>query len=78
MLWVYGLCKCFYIISAGIDYRRQILTYKVDPRAVRVSSLLVLSVFAWYLIVGLLMMEYLNYQIYSLEIWADQATWTLI
>ena len=44
MLWVYGHYKYFYSYSARIDfsrqnlmYRRQILTTKVDPRAVRVN-----------------------------------------
>ena len=41
MLWVYGHYKQFYSYSAGIDFsrqnRRQILTTKVDPRAVRVN-----------------------------------------
>ena len=48
MLWVYGKYKYFYSYSAGMDfslsesdvYRRQILTTKVDPRAVWVNSLL--------------------------------------
>ena len=47
MLWVYDHFKYFYSYSAGIDfspsesdvYRRQILTTKVDPRAVRVTRL---------------------------------------
>ena len=38
MLWVYGHYK-YYSYSAGIDYRRQVLTSKVDPRAVRVNPL---------------------------------------
>ena len=33
MLWVYE----HYFYSAGIDFSRQILTTKVDPRAVRVN-----------------------------------------
>ena len=35
MLWVYGYYKYFYSYSAGIDFRRQILTPKVDHRTVR-------------------------------------------
>ena len=35
MLWVYGHNKYVPSYSAGIDFRRQILTSKVDPRAVR-------------------------------------------
>ena len=43
MLWVYDHWKYFYAYSVEIDfsrdvYRRQILTTKVDPRAVRVKS----------------------------------------
>ena len=48
MLWFYGHYKYFDPYSAGIDfrrhesdvYRRQILTPKVDARAVRVISVL--------------------------------------
>ena len=40
MLWVYGHYTYFYPYSVVIDCRRQILTSKVDPRAVRVKSLL--------------------------------------
>ena len=42
MLWVYGHYYNFNSISAGIEFRRQnltrrqILTFKVDPRVVRV------------------------------------------
>ena len=32
MLWVYGHYKYFNSFSAGIDFRRQHLTSKVDPR----------------------------------------------
>ena len=39
MLWVYGRYKCCYSDSAGIDFRRQILMSKIDPRAVRVKPL---------------------------------------
>ena len=34
MLWVYSHYKYFYSYSAVIEFRRQILTSKVDPRAV--------------------------------------------
>ena len=37
MLWVYGHYKV-YSFSAGIDFRRQILTSKVDPRTERVKT----------------------------------------
>ena len=37
MLWVYGKYKYFNPYSAEIDFRRQILTYKVDPRTVWVN-----------------------------------------
>ena len=37
ILWVYGHYKYFYYDSAGIDFRRQNLTSKVDPRTVRVN-----------------------------------------
>ena len=37
MLWVYGHYEYFNSYSAGIDFRRQILTSKIDPRAVRVK-----------------------------------------
>ena len=37
VLWVYGHYKYFYSYSAGIDFRRQILTSKVDPRTERVK-----------------------------------------
>ena len=37
MLWVYGHYKYVYSYSAGIDFRRQSLTSKVDSRAVRVK-----------------------------------------
>ena len=36
MLWVYGHYKYVYPYSAGIDFRRQNLTSKVDSRAVMV------------------------------------------
>ena len=39
MLWVYGHFKYFLSYSAGIDFRRQTLASKVDPRAVRVKTL---------------------------------------
>ena len=39
MLLVYGQYKYCYSYSAGIDFRRQILTTKVDPRAIRVKLL---------------------------------------
>ena len=35
VLWVCGHCKYFYSYSVGIDMRRQNLTSKVDPRAIR-------------------------------------------
>ena len=35
MLLVYGHYKQFYPDSAGIEFSRQILTIKVDPRTVR-------------------------------------------
>ena len=38
LLWYYGHYKYFYSYSAGIDFRRQILTFKVDPRAARVNG----------------------------------------
>ena len=38
VLWVYGHYKYIYSYSAGIDFRRQILTSKVDPRSVGVSD----------------------------------------
>ena len=45
MLWVYGHYKYFYSFSAGIDLdvrsdvcRRQVLTSKVDPHAVRINN----------------------------------------
>ena len=31
MLWVYGYYKYVYSFSAGIDFRRQLLTTEVDP-----------------------------------------------
>ena len=31
MLWVNGQFKYVYTYSAGVDFRRQILTSKVDP-----------------------------------------------
>ena len=37
MLWVNGHYKYSYSYSAGIDFRRQNLTTKVDPRAERVK-----------------------------------------
>ena len=37
MLWVYDHYKYFYSYSAGIDFSRQNLTPKVDPRAVTVN-----------------------------------------
>ena len=36
MLWVYVHYKYSYSYSVGINFRRQNLTSKVDPRAVRV------------------------------------------
>ena len=41
MLWVYGRYNYFYSYSAGIDFSRQnqILSTKVNPRAVRVEGL---------------------------------------
>ena len=36
MLWVYGHYKYFHSYSAGINSRRQNLTSRVAPRAVRV------------------------------------------
>ena len=38
MSWVYNHYKYVYSYSAGIDFRRQILTTKVDPRTVRVKK----------------------------------------
>ena len=38
MLWVYDQYKYFYSYSAAIDFRRQILTSKDDPRTVRVKN----------------------------------------
>ena len=38
MLWVYGHYKYFNSFSAGIDFRRQILTSKVDPRTEMVKA----------------------------------------
>ena len=38
MLYVYGRYKYLYSYSAGIDYRRQILTTKVYPRTVKVKQ----------------------------------------
>ena len=38
MLWVYGQYKYLYL-QCGDSLRRQILTTKVDPRAVRVDHL---------------------------------------
>ena len=38
MLWVYRSYKYDYSYSAGIDFRRQILTSKFDPRTVRVNN----------------------------------------
>ena len=40
MLCVYGHYIYVYAYSAGIDFRRQILTSKVDPRTVRVKAAL--------------------------------------
>ena len=37
MLWVYDCYKLFYTSIAEFNFRRQILTSKVDPRAVRVN-----------------------------------------
>ena len=37
MLWVFDHYKYFDSYSAGIDFRRQKLTSKVGPRAVRVK-----------------------------------------
>ena len=39
LLWVYGHWKYFNSHSAAIDFRRQILMTKVDPRSVRFSGL---------------------------------------
>ena len=39
MLWVYSHYKDFYSSSAGVDFRRQILTSWVDPRTVNESRL---------------------------------------
>ena len=39
MLWVCGHYDYFYTYRAGIDFERQILTYKVDPRTVMVNHL---------------------------------------
>ena len=38
MLLVYDPCKYFYSYTAGIDFRCQILTSKVDPRSVRIET----------------------------------------
>ena len=38
MLWVYSHYKYVYFYSAEIDFRRQNLMSKVDPRAVRVKT----------------------------------------
>ena len=38
MLWVYDQYKYFYSYSAGIDFRRQILTSEDDPCTVRVKD----------------------------------------
>ena len=40
MLLFYGHYIYVYSYSAGIDFRRQILTSKVDPRTVRVKAVL--------------------------------------
>ena len=40
MLGVYGYYKYVYSYCAGIDCRRQNLTSKVDPRAVRIKGLI--------------------------------------
>ena len=40
MLWVYGHYKDFTSYSAEVDFRRQNLTSKVDPCAVRVNGTL--------------------------------------
>ena len=37
MLWVYDSYNYFFSYSAGIDFGRQILMTKVDPRTVRVK-----------------------------------------
>ena len=37
MLWVYDHYKYFYSYSAGIDFSRQILTFKDDTHAGRVK-----------------------------------------
>ena len=37
MVWVYDHYKYLYSFSAGIDFRRQILTFKIDLRAARVK-----------------------------------------
>ena len=37
--YVYGQYKYCYSYSAGIDFRRQIVRVKVDPRAIRVKLL---------------------------------------
>ena len=40
MLWVYGRYKYGISFSAGIVFRRQILTFKDDPRTERVKELI--------------------------------------
>ena len=45
VLWVYNQYKYIYSYSAGINFRRQILTSKIDPRAVRVKKVFVVLVF---------------------------------
>ena len=51
MLWVYKHYKHFYSFSVGIDfsnqnidvYRRQIITFEVDPHAVRLKVCILLT-----------------------------------
>ena len=42
MLWVYGHYKYIYFTSVVIDFSRQILTTKVDPRDVKVNRQVIL------------------------------------
>ena len=44
MLWVYDDYKYYNSYSAEIDFRRQILTSKVYPRAVRVKLCLAIAI----------------------------------
>ena len=45
MLWVYDHYEYFYSYSAGIDFRRQILSTEVDPRTIWVNLWSAASVF---------------------------------